>query len=75
MESFARVLKPGGRLFIAHQMNRDELNRFHGNVKGPVSNDLLPGEERMRALFEGAGFTDVTVREEPGLYLALARAA
>jgi ubiquinone/menaquinone biosynthesis C-methylase UbiE len=71
MEAFARVLKPGGRLFIAHQMNREELNRFHGKVDGPVSDDLLPGEEQMRELFEAVGFRDVEVREAPGLYLAV----
>jgi ubiquinone/menaquinone biosynthesis C-methylase UbiE len=70
MEAFAQLLKPGGKLFIAHQMNREELNRFHGNVDGPVSNDLLPGEEQMRQLFEAVGFIDVKIREEPGLYLA-----
>lgn len=72
MEAFARVLKPGGRLFIAHQMNREELNRFHGNVDGPVSDDLLPGEEQMRKLFKAVGFRGVAIREDPGLYLAAA---
>ncbi len=72
--ALARVLKPGGRLFIAHQMNREELNRFHGNVSGPVGNDLLPDENSMRELFKKAGFGDVETREEPGLYLAAAHA-
>ncbi len=72
MADFSRVLKPGGRLTIAHQMNREELNRFHGNVDGPVSNDLLPDEAGMRALFKTAGFSNLEVREAPGLYLASA---
>jgi ubiquinone/menaquinone biosynthesis C-methylase UbiE len=72
MEAFARVLKPGGRLLIAHQMNREELNRFHGNVDGPVSDDLLPGKEQMRKLFKAVGFRGAEIREEPGLYLAAA---
>jgi SAM-dependent methyltransferase len=72
MKAFARVLKPGGKLIIAHQMNREELNRFHGNVNGPVSDDLLPDENKMKELFETAGFSDIDIREEPGLYLASA---
>ncbi len=72
MADFSRVLKPGGRLTIAHQMNRVELNHFHGKVDGPVSNDLLPDEAGMRALFKAAGFTDPEIREAPGLYLASA---
>ena len=74
MASFARVLKPGGRIFIAHQMNREELNRFHANVNGPVGDDMLPDEEGMKTLFETSGFAEVSIREEPGLYLATAKA-
>jgi SAM-dependent methyltransferase len=72
MKAFARVLKPGGKLIIAHQMNREELNRFHGNVDGPVSNDLLPDENKIRELFKTVGFKAIEIREEPGLYLAAA---
>jgi hypothetical protein len=72
MKALARVLKPGGKLIIAHQMNREELNRFHGNVDGPVSDDLLPDEKKMKELFKTAGFRDIEIREGPGLYLAAA---
>jgi len=69
--AMARILKPGGCLIIAHQMNREELNRFHGNIDGAVSKDLLPGKEDMRELFENSGFIDIDIHEEPGLYLAV----
>jgi ubiquinone/menaquinone biosynthesis C-methylase UbiE len=72
MQAFARVLKPGGKLIIAHQMNREELNRFHGEVDGPVSDDLLPDESKMKELFKTAGFMDIEIKEKPGLYLASA---
>jgi ubiquinone/menaquinone biosynthesis C-methylase UbiE len=71
LEAYARVLKPGGRLIVAHQLNRVELNRLHGNVDGPVKEDVLPGMEQMKKLFSEVGFKDVTIREEPGLYLAV----
>jgi ubiquinone/menaquinone biosynthesis C-methylase UbiE len=63
LRALARVLKPGGTLTIAHQMNREELNRFHGNVNGPVKKDLLPDEPRMRKLLTSAGFQEITVKE------------
>jgi ubiquinone/menaquinone biosynthesis C-methylase UbiE/energy-coupling factor transporter transmembrane protein EcfT len=75
MGELARVLKPGGKLTIAHQMNRDELNHFHGNVNGPVKKDLLPDDRRMQKLLTGAGFQDIVIREEPGLYLVSATAS
>jgi len=72
MRALARVLKPGGKLTIAHQMNREELNRFHGNVDGPVKKDLLPDEPQMRKILTTAGFKDVVIVEAPGLYLVTA---
>lgn len=75
MRFFARVLKSGGKLIIAHQMNREELNRFHGNVNGPVKKDLLPDDPQMRKLLTKAGFKDVVIEEAPGLYLVTTTAA
>ncbi len=72
MRALARVLKPGGKLTIAHQMNREELNRFHGNVDGPVKKDLLPDEPQMRKLLTTAGFKDVVIEEAPNLFLVTA---
>lgn len=69
MRELARVLKYGGKLIIAHQMNREELNRFHGNVDGPVKKDLLPDEPKMRKLLTAAGFGNIVIEEAPGLYL------
>jgi len=73
IRAMGRILKPGGYLIIAHQMNREELNRFHGNIDGAVSNDLLPDKDDMRELFENSGFIDIDIREEPGLYLAVGK--
>ena len=72
VNGFASILKPGGKIYIAHQMNRIELNRFHGNVNGPVSNDVLPDAEHMNRLLHSAGFGNIKIQEEEGLYLATA---
>jgi len=72
LSEFKRILKPGGIMMVTHQMSREELNHFHKEVKGPVTKDLLPDESEMRALFDGAGFTGLTIRDEPSLYIARA---
>ncbi len=72
VKGFASVLKSGGRLLIAHQMMREELNHFHGRVNGPVNNDLLPDEGNMKSMLETGGFREIEFKEEPGLYLVTA---
>jgi len=37
-----RVLAPGGVIAVGHLMNSTELNRFHGNLHGPIAQDHLP---------------------------------
>lgn len=49
-----KVLKPGGRLMVAHDMGRAELNRFHMQHAKSVSQPL-PTADAMEKLF-GAGF-------------------
>jgi ubiquinone/menaquinone biosynthesis C-methylase UbiE len=73
LKEFRRLLIPGGTLFITHQMSRQELNRFHQEVKGPVTRDLLPDEVEMRGLFASAGYKNLSIRDEPSLYIARAR--
>lgn len=73
LEEFRRVLKPEGLLVIAHLMSRQELNSFHRQVKGPVTEDLLPEEKEMRRLLTEAGFNHLSIKDEPSLYLVEAR--
>jgi ubiquinone/menaquinone biosynthesis C-methylase UbiE len=68
-----RVLKPGGRLYIAHMHSIEEIAELHGSVGGAVKMDHLPRPENMAALMEDAGLTDVQVTNEPGKYLAFGR--
>ncbi len=67
---FRRVLIPGCRLFIAHLMSREELNRMHGTTSGPVRHDMLPDAAAMTCLLESTGFSQVCIVDRPGLYLA-----
>jgi len=71
---FRRVLKPRKPLVIAHPMSREELNAFHSQVKGPVTQDFLPEDEEMIRLFAEAGFSGLSIKNQKSLYIAKAYA-
>lgn len=58
IETLARVVKPGGRLSVAHSMSRDKLQQHHSGRAARVSIDLIH-EKELAALF--APFFDVDV--------------
>jgi ubiquinone/menaquinone biosynthesis C-methylase UbiE len=69
LRELARVLAPGGRLLILHDLSRAEVNAIHGGTGPPLHHDLLPpGEEARRMLLE-AGFSDVWVEDVPAHYM------
>lgn len=74
VKEFYRLLKPGGRFYIAHTMSREELNHFHSRVKGPVCRDFLPDDGEMVEIFYAAGFKEMSIRNERTLYIAQATA-
>lgn len=73
VKEFYRILKPGGRFYIAHTMSREELNLFHSRVKGPVCQDFLPEDDEVEEMILAAGFMDVRIRNEEALYIAQAK--
>jgi ubiquinone/menaquinone biosynthesis C-methylase UbiE len=74
LKEFRRILKPGKTLYIAHLMSRDELNQFHKEVKGPVTQDFLPSRPEMEKLLQESGFTQPEIIDQPSLYIASATA-
>lgn len=72
LHEMCRVLKPKGRLCIAHLLSREELSRHHGGHSA-VAEDKLPDDGDMRSLFAEAGFTSPRIIDIPGRYLASAR--
>jgi len=74
VKEFFRLLKPGGRFYIAHTMSREELNLFHSRVKGPVCRDFLPEDWEMEEMIYAAGFVDLRIKNEEALYIAQATA-
>jgi ubiquinone/menaquinone biosynthesis C-methylase UbiE len=65
-----RVLKPGGKLIIAHALSSIELKAHHRNAL-VVSRDALPDRTEMRRLLKQAGFTGIHITDEPGCYICL----
>lgn len=56
----AGLLKPGGRLTIAHGFSRDMINAHHEGAAQHVSNGLMPVEE-LKALFAPMLDVDVAI--------------
>lgn len=69
---FARVLRPGGTLVIAHLLSREELRAHHGQ-HAAVAGHGLPEAPAMAALLAQAGLTLLELVDQPGRYLARAR--
>jgi len=65
-----RVLKPGGKLIIAHALSSAEIKAHHR--KAPVvCHDALPDRTEMKRLLNRAGFTRIRITDEPGCYVCL----
>jgi ubiquinone/menaquinone biosynthesis C-methylase UbiE len=65
-----RVLKPQGRLIIAHALSRKEIAKHH-RASPVVANDVLPAEESMCRFLREAGFRGIQITDEPGRYLCI----
>jgi len=65
-----RVLKPGSKLYIIHLCSSKELAEMHHRLGGVLEHDELPPEDELRRMFNGNRFTDVSIDDHPGLFLA-----
>ena len=65
-----RVLKPGGKLIIAHALSSTEIITHHRR-SSVVAHDVLPDKTEMKRLLERAGFTGIHITDEPGCYVCL----
>ena len=70
-----RVLRPGGKLAIAHLKSAEEINQLHGQIGGAVARDRLPDSEALRLLMESSGLIDISIVNQPGRFIARGRKA
>ena len=68
LKQFHRVLKPKGRLVIAHALSSSEVKKHHQNTPA-IANDVLPTETEMKKLLRQAGFTGIQIIDKQGCYL------
>ncbi|HBN73900.1 MAG TPA: hypothetical protein DD376_04020 [Sutterella sp.] len=71
LKQIHRVLKPAGRLIIAHLLSREEIARHHAKST-VVLGDELPEETAMRRLLKETGFCVRELENRPGRYLLAA---
>ncbi|MDI6840782.1 MAG: class I SAM-dependent methyltransferase [bacterium] len=70
LREIVRVLKPSGKILIAHSSSRESINAMHREIGGVVSNDFIPDEEEMTFLLKKVGFSDIVIVDVSDFYLA-----
>jgi ubiquinone/menaquinone biosynthesis C-methylase UbiE len=75
LQEFARVLKPGGILWVNHFEGSESLNNFHRNVSPAVSSHMLSDSDRMRGMLREAGFDVLLFEDMPEHYVVKAELA
>jgi ubiquinone/menaquinone biosynthesis C-methylase UbiE len=66
-----RILKPEGRLIIAHALSSTEIKTHHHNASAVIAKDVLPSKSEMRRLLKQMGFHRIRIIDKPGCYLCL----
>jgi len=71
IQEINRILKRGGRLFIAHLLGSKELQEHHrssGDIE--VMRDILPAEKVLKRMLKREGFKKILIIDKPSLYIA-----
>ena len=72
IKTMSRVLKPEGRLAVAHFDSSEQINRHHSETSA-VMHDKLPDEREMKLIFNRAGLQIVCFTDQPGFYLIMGK--
>ena len=69
------TLKPEGKLVISHALSSKELAEHHKKVSTKMTHATLPRKTEMTKLLDQAGFKNIRIKDEPGIYLCIATKA
>lgn len=72
LKKIFKLLKAGGKIFICHTANREEINAIHRKIPD-LKDHLIPEEEAMREMLVAGGFSEVVIKDGGGYYLAEAK--
>jgi ubiquinone/menaquinone biosynthesis C-methylase UbiE len=75
LQNINHILKTGGKLVIAHALSSEELKIHHKKASKHVAHDMMPEKEELKRLLEQKGFTEISIKDEPGCYLCIAHKA
>ena len=75
LQTINSLLKPNGKLVIAHALSSEELKTHHKKVSEHVAHSMLPKESELIQLLEKTGFLEIIIKDEPGCYLCIAHKA
>ena len=72
LQNINKVLRPSGKLVIAHALSSEELKAHHKKVSEHVAHSALPEKAEMTQLLKQTGFVGIRITNEPGCYLCVA---
>lgn len=68
LRNLTRTLRPTGRFIVMHLAGSEQINAFHSNVSGPVSDDLLPDASQWDALLEPVNLRKTLLVDKEDLF-------
>ena len=71
LRNINNMLKPLGKLIIFHALSSEELKSHHKRVSEHVAQAVIPKKTEMFQYLERAGFTNISIKDEPGCYLCI----
>ena len=70
LKEMSRVLKKGGKLFIAHLLSSQEIKEHHSGAGEEIKDDVLPEKSAMIKMMTELKFKNIQIVDQPSLYLA-----
>ncbi len=68
LREFYRVLNKTGKILVLHNCCSRKLNQFHAKIDSIVCHDHLPVSHELKKMLIHAGFSQIKIVENPGIY-------